>query len=94
VYRNAGATEDTRWARELAAMVQVSLVGYFVGGAFLSLAYFDLPYDLMIVAVVLRRLVREQQAAAARPARQHAGADLATVGDGGVYEPAARAEGR
>jgi probable O-glycosylation ligase (exosortase A-associated) len=93
VYRNAGDGEDTRWARELAAMVQVSLVGYFVGGAFLSLAYFDLPYDLMIVAVVLRRLVQEKQAAEQR-APQRVAVDPAPVAAGAVYEPAARSEGR
>jgi hypothetical protein len=40
---------ELEWAGRLAGMVQVSFVGYAVGGAFLSLAYFDLPYDLMIV---------------------------------------------
>ncbi len=36
--------DDLRWASNLVAMVQVSLVGYLVGGAFLDLAYWDLPY--------------------------------------------------
>lgn len=43
---------STEWAGQLGAMVQASLVGYAVGGAFLSMPYFDLPYNLM-VAVVL-----------------------------------------
>ena len=47
------------WARQLGGMIQVSLVGYLVGGAFLSLAYFDLPYNLLVLAVVARRLVRQ-----------------------------------
>jgi putative inorganic carbon (hco3(-)) transporter len=38
----------------LARMIQVSLVGYFVGGAFLNLAYFDGPYYLSMALVVLR----------------------------------------
>ena len=38
-------------------MVQVGLVGYAVGGAFLSLAYFDLPYDMMVMAVLARKWV-------------------------------------
>jgi hypothetical protein len=33
-------------------MIQVSLVGYAAGGAFLGLAYFDLPYHLMIILVL------------------------------------------
>lgn len=44
-----------RWIFDLAGMCQVSLVGYAVGGAFLSLAYFDLPYDILIMIVVSQR---------------------------------------
>jgi probable O-glycosylation ligase (exosortase A-associated) len=43
---------ERRWAADLAAMIQVSLVGYGAGGAFLGLAYFDLPYHLMIILVL------------------------------------------
>lgn len=43
---------DKKWATDLAAMIQVSLVGYAVGGAFLGLAYFDLPYHLIIIIVL------------------------------------------
>ncbi|HLX29942.1 MAG TPA: putative O-glycosylation ligase, exosortase A system-associated, partial [Casimicrobiaceae bacterium] len=57
VAKNAARSEQTRWAVDLAKMSQVSLFGFFVGGAFLSLAYFDLPYDVMIVVVVCRRIV-------------------------------------
>lgn len=60
VVRNAPRDPETAWAGRLSAMVQVSLVGYFVGGAFLSLAYFDLPYDLMIVVVLCRVLVESR----------------------------------
>lgn len=41
-----------KWASDLAAMSQVSLIGYATGGAFLGLAYFDLPYHLMIIVVL------------------------------------------
>jgi hypothetical protein len=57
-----------KWAASLASMCQVSLVGFAVGGAFLSLAYFDLPYDILVVVVVLRRLV-ERRIHALEPAR-------------------------
>lgn len=42
---------ETMWCSQLGAMIQVSLVGFAVGGAFLSLAYFDLPYNLMALTV-------------------------------------------
>ena len=51
---------EDRWAGELGAMVQVSMVGYAVGGAFLSLAYFDLPYDIMVAAVLALHFVRRR----------------------------------
>ena len=51
---------QTAWCAELGAMCQVSLIGYAVGGAFLSLAYFDLPYDIMVALVVARRWVEER----------------------------------
>ena len=43
------------WAFHLAGMCQVALAGYAVGGAFLSLAYFDLPYNVLVMVVVTRR---------------------------------------
>jgi len=51
---------ELRWVYLLAGMSQVALVGYAVGGAFLSLAYFDLPYNLMVVILVMQRLVKFQ----------------------------------
>lgn len=48
----------------LASMIQVSLAGFAVGGAFLGLAYFDVPYFLM--AVVVRLLWIEETEARAR----------------------------
>jgi len=45
---------QARWTSDLGAMCQVSLVGYLVGGLFLNLAYFDLPFNLMVVVVLAR----------------------------------------
>ena len=49
--RQCAHNETTRWASQMGGMIQVSLVGYAVGGAFLSLSYFDLPYNMMVLAV-------------------------------------------
>jgi putative inorganic carbon (HCO3(-)) transporter len=45
---------EAAWCVDLGAMCQVCLVGYAVGGAFLSLAYFDLPYNVMVIVVLAR----------------------------------------
>lgn len=48
---------DKKWASDLAAMLQVSLVGYMTGGAFLGLAYFDYFYHLIVLVVITWTLV-------------------------------------
>jgi probable O-glycosylation ligase (exosortase A-associated) len=45
---------EARWAADLGSMVHVSLLGYAVGGTFLSLSYFDLPYNIMMLVVLAR----------------------------------------
>lgn len=52
---------DSKWLSNLGAMCQVSLVGYAVGGSFLSLAYFDLPYNILIIVVAAHRLLGEKE---------------------------------
>lgn len=52
VIRTCRGDPDRKWAADLAAMIQVSLIGYATGGAFLGLSYFDLPYHLMIIVVL------------------------------------------
>lgn len=53
--RKHGRTQaETEWCFHLGSMVQVSLVGFAVGGAFLSLAYYDLSYNLMALTVAAR----------------------------------------
>jgi probable O-glycosylation ligase (exosortase A-associated) len=56
-----------RWLTDLGAMAQVSLVAYLAGGAFLSLAYFDLPYYTMVLVVVARLWARDPKLQAAEP---------------------------
>ena len=49
---------ELAWMSDLNKLVQVSLVGYAVGGAFLGLAYFDLYYHYIAIVVVTGQLAR------------------------------------
>lgn len=51
---------QARWCVDLGGMCQVALVGYAVGGAFLSLAYFDLPYYVMAFVVIARSWLKRR----------------------------------
>ena len=51
---------ELKWARDLAILLQVSLVGYAIGGGLLSLAYYDGYFVIVAMVVVLSRLVRER----------------------------------
>lgn len=50
---------EYKWAHDLASMIQVSFIGYAVGGAFLGLAYFDLPYHFAVILAQLLRIVQQ-----------------------------------
>lgn len=58
--KEAADIPEAQWCARLGAMCQVSLIAYAVGGAFLSLSYFDLPYDVMMMVVLARVWVRER----------------------------------
>jgi putative inorganic carbon (hco3(-)) transporter len=60
IIRDYKGRGELRWATDLAAMIQVSLVGYWVGGSFLGLAYWDLPYLLASILVLTRMVVDRQ----------------------------------
>ena len=53
--------EDLAWAADMARMIQVGMVAYFSGGAFLSLSYFDLPWQMMAMLVLLQRIVMQER---------------------------------
>jgi probable O-glycosylation ligase (exosortase A-associated) len=52
---------DQKWAYDLISMVQLSLIGYAVGGLFLGLAYFDLYYHMIALIVITRRLTETER---------------------------------
>ncbi len=51
---------DLSWANLLAKMLHVSQIAYATGGAFLSLAYFDLPYYVLVAMVLTKKLVERE----------------------------------
>ena len=67
IRRLAKQSPETRWAMDLASMVQVSLVGYAGCGLFLGLAYFDYYYTLIAVMVICKLVLEEQLAGAPSP---------------------------
>jgi putative inorganic carbon (hco3(-)) transporter len=51
---------DLAWARDLAAMSQVAMIGYFAGGSFLGLAYWDVPYSIVCFILLARAVVERE----------------------------------
>ena len=47
----------------LAKMLQVSLIAYLVGGAFLSLSYYDLPWHIISFAVLIEEFLKQKKLA-------------------------------
>ncbi len=62
VVKNCKDQPELKWLSDLAAMLQVSLIGYAVGGAFLGLAYFDLYYHLVAMLAICKLLYLKAQA--------------------------------
>ncbi|CAN7660285.1 putative O-glycosylation ligase, exosortase A system-associated [Pseudoduganella sp. LjRoot289] len=60
IIRQTSAWAEFQWAGKLARMIQVSIIGFGVGGAFLSLLYFDVPYYLLAMLLVTGQLVQDQ----------------------------------
>jgi putative inorganic carbon (HCO3(-)) transporter len=69
INRVTAKRDDLKWASRLSTMIQVSVLGFAVGGAFLSLAYYDVPYYLMALVVSTGYLVENTLKAEAAQAR-------------------------
>lgn len=59
IIRNTKDSPDLLWAGDLARMVQVSMISYLVGGAFLSLSYWDFFFMLLGTLAMTREIVSE-----------------------------------
>jgi hypothetical protein len=62
---------EKKWAEDLAAMTQVSMVGYAAGGAFLGLAYLDLYYHLIIIMALTYQIAVKNFWGTATPSVVH-----------------------
>ena len=67
---------DLQWAFNFGSIVQVSLVGYLVGGAFLDIAFWDLPYYLYAAIAAARYCVIQAQSGRASVMPQSSSAVL------------------
>jgi O-antigen ligase len=92
---------ELNWAADLTRMIQVSLIAYMVGGAFLSLAYFDLPWHLVGIVILCRSMAEQKLRAPAGdgPTRQASGwasaRDSAGPSDGALLDrPGYQGRGR
>lgn len=60
IIKNTSNFTELRWCYNLARMLQVSFVAYATGGTFLSLSYFDFPWHLVSISVLLREISKKQ----------------------------------
>jgi len=58
--KNCRGEAELQWAHTLGSMVQVGIVGYAVGGAFLNIAFWEFPYYLFAAVAVARYAVMQQ----------------------------------
>jgi len=56
----AKGVEELQWAHTLGSMVQVGMIGYAVGGAFLNIAFWEFPFYLFAAVATARHAVMKQ----------------------------------
>jgi len=57
--KHALQVECFSWVRDYARAIQIALLGYAVGGAFLGVAYWDIFYHMVALCVVMKVLLRK-----------------------------------
>ena len=61
IKRRSRDRPELQWAFDLAALCEVSIVGYAVTGLFLNLAFFDLYYSILAIVAVTYGLVAKEK---------------------------------
>lgn len=61
IIKQAKRNQELKEFDLLARMLQVGLIAYLVGGAFLSLSYFDLPWHLVSFSVLLNEFIKQEE---------------------------------
>lgn len=59
IIRQSKGIPELKWLSDLGKVIQVSLLVYFVGGAFYSLAYFDLPWHIVSMLIIGVTLIKK-----------------------------------
>jgi probable O-glycosylation ligase (exosortase A-associated) len=62
IRRRARDRPELDWAFSLASMIQASMAGYAIGGAFINIAFWDVPYYLYAIVIVMDYVVRTEYA--------------------------------
>lgn len=57
--RQVVSSEKLLWVKDYARAIQISLLGYAVGGVFLGAGYWDIFYHLVAIAVLLKVMLRK-----------------------------------
>lgn len=57
IVKKCGKDPELAWAATTARMCQVSIIGYMTAGAFLAMAYYDLPYYVLAILVCLEKVL-------------------------------------
>jgi putative inorganic carbon (hco3(-)) transporter len=74
--------EDLRWANDLARTFQVALAAFLVGGAFLSLGYYDGYYTVLLIMAATRRHVANVLALSGQEVPEPIGRPVPALGPG------------
>ncbi|WP_174625866.1 putative O-glycosylation ligase, exosortase A system-associated [Candidatus Methylobacter favarea] len=56
IIKKTSKNEELKQIHNLAKMLQVAFIAYFTGGIFLSLSYFDLPWHLISIVIIISPL--------------------------------------
>jgi probable O-glycosylation ligase (exosortase A-associated) len=73
IARQARRHKETIWLADLSRMVQVSIAAYATAGAFLGMAYFDYFYNLILIVMMSRVVLKKELATMPSPSTQNRG---------------------